>query len=372
GWLEALLEIYAADSDVGAVGGLVLTPEGLIAHAGIVFDPFGVPYHAYRGARPDLAAGSTRAVPALAGCGLLVARRTFVALGGFDERLPTDHALIDLSLRLRARSLMPVYCPKSVFRLREAPAADRSEPATGGDRLLSEKWEGRLWRDERLLVEDGVDPVDVRPKASAMHGRCGLAWSAPLFVRSGYAEEARSFVLALDDAGYAVTPIDVAGVTSGLGAADDRLTELTEAPLRSPFAEVVHYHGPGIPLRPDATRRVWRTMFEAESLPPNWADYANQMDEVWVPSDFNLESFARAGVRPSKLRKLPGGLDFAPYDPDVQALPLAGARGFVFLSALIPQRRKGWDVLLRAYYEEFGADDDVSLVVKVTAGPEHA
>jgi len=165
-------------------------------------------------------------------------------------------------------------------------------------------------------------------------------------------------------------------------------------------------------------------MFETNLLPPGWADKCNMMDEVWVPSKFNVETFVDAGVDRKKLFVVPEGVDTedrfnpkanrSPYqlpepldlDPELSALsqllqvfghtmassshtklfggqtvdkhPLAtghvggkdrNGKGFRhgtfnFLSIFKWHRRKGVDVLLRAYCEEFTADEPVVLYMK--------
>src|SRR5207249_1622538 len=105
---------------------------------------------------------------------------------------------------------------------------------------------------------------------------------------------------------------------------------------------------------PDAALNIGRTMFETDRLPDGWAEFCNQMDYVWVPSEFNRESFAGAGVDPAKLRVIPGAIDAVKYEPECAPLQIDGVRGYNFLSVFDWTRRKGWDVLIRAFVEEFG------------------
>jgi hypothetical protein len=44
------------------------------------------------------------------------------------------------------------------------------------------------------------------------------------------------------------------------------------------------------------TYRVGRTMFETAGLPEHLVKHCNAMDEVWVPTAFNRETFISAGV----------------------------------------------------------------------------
>jgi glycosyltransferase involved in cell wall biosynthesis len=110
---------------------------------------------------------------------------------------------------------------------------------------------------------------------------------------------------------------------------------------------------------------VGLTMFETDRLPQGWREACDALDEIWVPSQFNKNSFTRAGVPEDKLQVVPIGIDASRYDPaTISPLDIPGRRGFVFLSVFDWSLRKGWDVLLRAYTQAFTATDDVTLVLR--------
>lgn len=197
-----------------------------------------------------------------------------------------------------------------------------------------------------------------------------VLWSSTLFGRSGYAEEVRSTVLALDRAGVPVrvNPLYWQPWQTDLPAAmRERLEALVAIEPPSRFVHVQHYGPNRYRRHPAAVLDIGRAMCETEAIPPDWVPRCNAMDEIWVPSAFNIETFARCGVAREKLQALPECLMPEHYDPSVPPLEIAGARGFVFLSVFAWSRRKGWDVLVRAYVEEFAAPEEVTLVLKVTA-----
>jgi glycosyltransferase involved in cell wall biosynthesis len=106
-------------------------------------------------------------------------------------------------------------------------------------------------------------------------------------------------------------------------------------------------------------------MFETDNLPNGWVKKCNAMNEVWVPCTHNVESFVRAGVRREKLFVLPEAVDSAFFNPEIvrkEDCP-AGA-GFRFVSVFEWNKRKGWDILIRAYFSLYTVDDDVELVIK--------
>ena len=87
-------------------------------------------------------------------------------------------------------------------------------------------------------------------------------------------------------------------------------------------------------------------MFETDSIPQDWVGRLNQMDEVWVPTAFNVETFAKAGVT-VPIQVVPGGVDATLFRPALRPLRVPGARGTVFLSIFEWAFRKGWDVFSR-------------------------
>jgi glycosyltransferase involved in cell wall biosynthesis len=112
--------------------------------------------------------------------------------------------------------------------------------------------------------------------------------------------------------------------------------------------------------------RVGRTMFESDRIPDGWADRCNAMDEVWVPTEFNRETFTFSGVDEDRLRVLPIGIDSSLFRPGHERFPWPQARGFRFLSNFDWLDRKGMKVLLKSYLDEFKPDEDVCLVLKIS------
>src|SRR5207245_11541564 len=94
------------------------------------------------------------------------------------------------------------------------------------------------------------------------------------------------------------------------------LNRLLAAPIPSNAVHVCHILASHFRTEPTAIANVGRTMFETDRLPEGWAEACNRMDAVWVPSEFNRQTFAFAGVDKERLRVIPGALDLTPYDPN--------------------------------------------------------
>lgn len=221
-----------------------------------------------------------------------------------------------------------------------------------------------------------------RPKSAAEMTRRGaragqpaslpsLLWQAPFLNSSGYAEEARAFVAGLHELQYSVGAVHTGLVSQRfidqLSAATPKwfpsVHQALQTPLPFPGVSVVHQPGYALHRYPGAGWNVGRTMFETDRIPPDWVSRANDMDELWVPSAFNVETFRRAGVY-VPMHIVPSGVDAGAFRPGLRPLDIPGARGTVFLAVFEWSYRKGWDVLLRSWCQAFGQNDDVTLVLR--------
>jgi GT2 family glycosyltransferase len=119
GWLEALVSLAEQD-DVGAVGPLLLYPNGTVQHAGVVLGLRGTADHIMRGFPRDVDgyAGSlscAREVSAITGACLAMRRGLFGEIGGFDEHYGTHYQDVDLCLRLRDYGRRNVFTPRATL-----------------------------------------------------------------------------------------------------------------------------------------------------------------------------------------------------------------------------------------------------------------
>jgi glycosyltransferase involved in cell wall biosynthesis/tetratricopeptide (TPR) repeat protein len=198
-----------------------------------------------------------------------------------------------------------------------------------------------------------------------------VRWRGPIFNPSGYASEAINFILPLSER------VEMGILHKNNNYSEQFVARLKDRERKRLFelrdkypriaGGIVIEHNPanGFSRVPDAAWRIGRTMFETDRISTNWVTACNQMDEIWVPSQFNVETFANSGVERDKLRVMPESVDETEFDPaNCQPLPLPHRAACNFLSVFEWSRRKGWDVLLAAYLREFSAEDDVCLYVR--------
>ena len=114
-WIEAMVE-YAQRPTIGAVGAMLLYPDGSVQHAGVVIGLGGVAGHShkyYPGDAPGYfsALKTVNNYSAVTGACLMVRRNVFDNVGGFDEKLTHAFNDVDFCLKLRQAGYQNVYLP---------------------------------------------------------------------------------------------------------------------------------------------------------------------------------------------------------------------------------------------------------------------
>jgi GT2 family glycosyltransferase len=116
-WLDHLV-LHLTLEDVGAVGSLLLYPNGNVQHAGVVLGARGTADHVARNfpADSDGYAGSLscpREVSAITGACLATKKSLFFEVGQFSELYATHYQDVDFCLKLRARGMRCIYTPEA-------------------------------------------------------------------------------------------------------------------------------------------------------------------------------------------------------------------------------------------------------------------
>lgn len=84
-------------------------------------------------------------------------------------------------------------------------------------------------------------------------------------------------------------------------------------------------------------------------------------DAVWVPTKFHQNLFKNHGVSESSIVIIPEAVDPQLFIRGEEETMTNKKDDFVFLSVFKWEKRKGWDVLLDAYWQAFDLEDDVVL-----------
>jgi len=168
GWLQQLLN-HGQRSEVGAVGGKLLSADGKVRHAGLLLGLRGPAGRAFEGASFDDPGYMQRLqveqnYSALSGECLMIHREVFQQVGGFDEApLLARWADVDLCLRLQQAGYLNVWTPR-VQLLVDAPPETAS--TVEEEDAMYERWLPVLARDPAynpgfsLQVEQGFKLAD--------------------------------------------------------------------------------------------------------------------------------------------------------------------------------------------------------------------
>lgn len=109
------------------------------------------------------------------------------------------------------------------------------------------------------------------------------------------------------------------------------------------------------------------TYYECQPLPDRFASHLKSVDEIWAPSRFSEQLYREAGV--VNVHYIPQGVNTDLYHPNVKPLKILNAEGFKFLYVSEFNYRKGVDLLLRAYIEEFTSKDKATLILRIFPVP---
>ena len=159
GWLDGLVSYADTHREAAVVGAKLLFPNGTIQHAGAALCHDGYPRHLYVGFPPDHpAVDRSRAVRIVTGACMLVRRREFAAVGGFDPIFRNGFEDADLCLRLAERGHEVHYCHESVlYHLESATRDPAGADARAAARAFRERWAGRARSDDvERYLEDGL------------------------------------------------------------------------------------------------------------------------------------------------------------------------------------------------------------------------
>ena len=205
----------------------------------------------------------------------------------------------------------------------------------------------------------------------------GLKYIGPLRDHSGYGEASRNYVLALHKAGIPVTtetrrfennppPIGSEETCAILNHLENRIIDFDTV--------IVHLTPDLVPAYIDkypGKYIISFTVWETSLLHPWWVKCCNQVNEVWVPSQWNVEAFKRSGVE-VPIFKFPHGIDPDTFDGvSPNQFHIDGIdknKHFVFYSVMQWNSRKNPDGLLRSYFNAFRCHEDVRLVLKAYIG----
>ncbi len=170
GWLENLLKVIQNDKNISAVGSKLLFPDGSLQHSGVVIiedkkfpDPL-VARHIYWKAPADLKeANQLKTYQALTAACLLIRKKSFEEVGGFDEEYWNGYEDVDLCFKLREKGGLLVYQPASVVIHYESQSGiERFSKVSQNISRLHKKWIGKITPDFIIEKDGKVIPTKAK------------------------------------------------------------------------------------------------------------------------------------------------------------------------------------------------------------------
>jgi glycosyltransferase involved in cell wall biosynthesis len=382
--------------NVGIVGGKLLFPDETIYHVGIDFvlqkDPTsnmawnwgarddsieiaGVTHRLQGFTWKDARTSKEIEVPAVSKALFGVTKQVYQKTGGFNESFTMAFFDIDFCLRVSQElNLKVIYNPSAVALYNDKKQAESEyniydDFIVKADNLLFNKTWGAYVKS---IVESKYELPENFTLVWNME--CGTGQVL------GFTSEAINFVMALHER---------VKVKLEVGREDDCKNELRKAgiplvvrntiyrlskreiPKNGDVVTVIH-RDPGrynnfMPMNP-VEYVIGRSMYETDRIPSDWLSNCNswKIDKIWVPTEFNRKTFSDSGVNSTKLDVIPELVDTDHFNPAIHSAlySITQEEGpFKFLSVMKWEPRKAWDVLLRAYFDEFRGDDNSKVVL---------
>jgi len=188
-------------------------------------------------------------------------------------------------------------------------------------------------------------------------------WYGHFTSYGGFSRQNRAFVFGLSNRGVRVK-IDMQPISVDVNNATVKELENLARLDINPKATKIYAATMPLEMCHDGKKIIY-TMMESESLQKHYVEKVNLFDEVWVPTHFAQKQFKKYGVnRP--IYVMPLGVDTERYTPIKKINPATlnfDLNKFVFLSVFKWGYRKGFDILLKAYFDEFSSDDNISLLL---------
>ena len=189
-----------------------------------------------------------------------------------------------------------------------------------------------------------------------------VCWNGNVMDYSGYAKMNRNFVFGLSNRNVKVKVQDPGNTIDINEATQKELIGLTHTELSDESPKVFSATVP-IGYIGNKGRKILYTMIEnSQTIHPIYRDKLNGFDEIWVPSKYGQKLLKDNKVNPN-VYVMPLGVDTKRYSDKVGLMDFNGSKSFRFLSVFKWGARKNYKTLLRAYMQEFSAEEDVSLIL---------
>lgn len=350
-WLKKLQDMAYSSPEIGIVGCRLLDAKGSLLHAGTYIYPETFWGQQIGGLQADVNQfNQKREVEGVVFACVYIKRVVLDRVGELDEAFFSYFEDTDYCFRVKQSGFKVVCCGEVTLIHDENTSTKHNKVSFNKVFLESQTTFKAKWNEILRARYKSV-----------------LGWHSIVNFPSGYAISSKNFMLALDTMGVDIRYRYVYGegtpfpIKESEEFKDYRLGIFRSRDFSENYPQVVYGQG-DIFYKNSGHYKIGYTMLEVTGIPKLWVSNANQMNEVWVPSVFNQETFSNSGVN-VPIHVMPLGVDENYFNPEIKAYKLNDR--FTFLSVFEWGERKAPEKLLRAYCEEFNRSDQVLLLCKV-------
>ncbi len=343
-WLKKLNETANSQEKVGIVGCRMVDGKGGLMHAG-TYMPYPVYWGQQIGGREkDVNQyNSVREVEGVVGACLYIRRSLIDDIGKLDEDYFSYFEDTDYCLKARAAGFKVMYDGRAQIIHLENVSTE----------INNVEFKEMFKQSRTIFKSKWHDYYKNRYESKVM-------WHSQSTINTGYAVSSRNLILSLEE-----NAVDVRyGYVYGVKEEEyyhPMIKAIRQRPKELSIPQVVYGQG-DVFYKNSGSYKIGYTMLEVSGIPREWVEQANLLDEIWVPSKFNVETFKRSGVkRPIKV--MPLGVNTEYFNPGIKSY--FDSKKYVFLSVFEWGERKAPEMMLNAFNQEFTAEDDVLLILKI-------
>ena len=346
GWLDEMQHVAYTAADIGIVGCRMVLPNGRFLHAGAY-----MPTNSFWGQQIGSLEKDVnqyaldREVDSVIGACFYIKREVINQIGLLNEAFFSYFEDTDYCYQA-AEAGFRTICAGNVTIIHHENVSttinkvSHNKIFTKSQKIFRKNWEQKLMSRYETAV----------------------FWQSQIGNPSGYAVSAREMLLQMDSLGVDIRLAYLFGTDWMDSQRDDhRLAAMRQRPKDLKLPQVLYASG-DLFHKNGGKYRIGYTMLEVDGIPEDWIVQANELDEVWVPSTFNKQTFLDSGLK-VPIHVMPLGVNPDFYNPKIRAY--RPTQRYTFLSVFEWGERKAPEVLLRAYHNAFTKQDDTLLLLKV-------
>ncbi|MDE3179239.1 MAG: glycosyltransferase, partial [Acidobacteriota bacterium] len=289
---------------------------------------------------------------------------------------PSVHGLLNQRVDARTAELLSIVALPGLARREPQYAGEifdfcvKHQKLEAAHRILELP---QLAEETRASLEQRLREAhsSLSPRRRQPGSRAGVFLTGPFWVHSSLARINRELGAVLAGADEIDAGFDQHGVADAPRNLLPHFEAISKGMERrlSRLDLTIRLHWPPNFDPPTCGKLISIVPWEFSAIPAAWVKpIIENVDELWVLSEFNRGAFARAGIPPERIQVIPPGIDENTFKQGGESWRPEGSRGFIFLfvGGAIP--RKGVDVLWNAFQAAFSSADDVTLAIKEIGG----